>query len=177
MIQDVKDIINPAFFENECEKELKQIKIHQKKQSQLCRCPHCGSSHIVRNGTYVRKIGRIKEDNTVTSEEVKVQKHLCRNCDHPFNDIPQFLPNLLHFTVLSVFVVLVQEASNRSISEKYGISRTTVRNYKKKFSSDLKRLKYLIGKYNIDNVQMLIKTFIEIFPKNCFLRQRVMPVL
>lgn len=164
MIQLNQELSNPKILTEETE----LIKKHKSQQSQLSRCPHCNCRHIVRNGTYTRKTNRINEDEKTETIQVKIQKYKCKACNKAFNDIPIFLTNRKHFSLLAILIIVLLEESNRGISEKYDIARSTVRAYKKTSITDINRLKFVVKRERPESFEELVEKFKHLFSQNLF---------
>lgn len=93
------------------------------------RCPVCGSRHIVRNGTYIRK-ALYFDGKTVQCKAITIQKFLCRDCNHSFHDVPVFLSPCSRFCIGMIISILFFDGSVRSTAKKFDVSRSVVRRFK-----------------------------------------------
>lgn len=128
------------------------------------KCPKCGSYHVVRNGTYVRKTAINGNDSKIT----KIQKYICKKCKTSFKYLPLYLVTYSHFTSLTLCKILLNSSSFNKSSKIFNISRSTVRSIKKRFEVTVKEITFLINKFSILSFNELLKIYHEIFKRFLF---------
>lgn len=123
------------------------------------KCPKCGSYHIVRNGTYLRKTAINGSDSKIT----KIQKYICKKCKTSFKYLPLYLVTYSHFTSLTLCKILLNPSSINKSSKIFNISRSTVRSIKKRFEVVVKEIAFLLSKFSISSFNELLKIYHDIF--------------
>lgn len=128
------------------------------------KCPKCGSYHIVKNGTYVRKTTVINEEVVIT----KIQKYICKQCNTSFKYFPLYLSSKNHLCVRLLLKVLISNGSISHLSKFFNLSRSTIRSIQRKYSYILNRLRLLVSKYTINNYFELSKIYLGEFKQFIF---------
>lgn len=123
------------------------------------RCPKCGSYHIVKNGTYVRKTAINSNESKVT----KVQKFICCDCKTSFKYLPLYLTSHSHLTSLTLCKILLNPTSNNKASKIFNVSRNTVRSIKDRFKSVVNQINLILNKSPINSFLELLKSYFDIF--------------
>lgn len=103
------------------------------------RCPVCGSRHIVRNGTYKRKVLYFKV-NRIVCRVITIQKFLCKECNHSFHDEPPFLCKGSRFTATVLISILFDMGSIKSIAGRMDVSRSVVRCIKNRWRYEKRKI-------------------------------------
>jgi transposase-like protein len=110
-------------------------------------CIHCGSIHIKKNGTYLRKthIGNAQSELNI------VQRMFCNDCRRSFRILPMHLApeRWYQWAVLAmVLIASLQNKSIRSINKYCNVARSTIsrwlRRFKEHFAGHADQLKQLL---------------------------------
>lgn len=128
------------------------------------KCPKCGSYHIVKNGTYVRKTAINSNETTIT----KIQKFICKNCKTSFKYLPLYLGPHSHFTSLTLCKILLNSSSINKASKIFNVSRNTVRSIKNRFEVIVKQIDLLLRKYVLTSFNNLLKLYHKTFNQFLF---------
>lgn len=155
MIDNLNVLIN-----TEEENSLKNFK----STSNLIRCPRCGKYHIVRNGTYKRKVTIIKEESIV----ITIQKYICRSCDISFKELPLFLSSRNHLSIGSLLKVIINEDSLKKASKVFELSKNTIKLIRKKYKVEKKRIELLLRKYELHSLKEALKRYLIEFNSYLF---------
>lgn len=123
------------------------------------RCPKCGSYHVVKNGTYIRKTPVNKAKSKIT----RIQKYICTKCKTSFKYLPLYLASYSHLSVLTLFKVLIDSSSINSLSKVYEISRSSIRSIKERFKTYLNQIDFILRLKPINSFKELLKSYFETF--------------
>ena len=120
-------------------------------------CPKCGSTHVVRNGHYMRKIAHLDDSNSIVS----IQKLLCKKCYTSFKELPKNISSYNRFSIVSIIKILFSNLSIYSLSKKYYIARNTIKNYFKKYKDVRNKIDILLRKDNINSFEELVSSYLS----------------
>lgn len=65
-------------------------------------CPKCKSTHVVRNGHYIRKIAHLDD----SSSKVTILKLLCKDCRTSFKELPNNVSIYNRYSIVSIIKIL-----------------------------------------------------------------------
>lgn len=150
------------FFINSLEKE-NFLCLDVDNDLKFYKCPKCGSYHVYKNGTYIRKTAINKQESKLT----RVQKYLCADCKTSFKYLPLYLTSNSHLTTSTIFKILVDSASINSISKLYEISRSSIRSLKDRFKVYRGQIDFVLKSNSINSFVELLKSYFDSF--NSFL--------
>lgn len=154
---------NNVFFNNIDDKDV--IENYEEPSFYSYRCPVCGSSHIVRNGTYKRKVlyfnGEVIKTGVIT-----IQKFLCRECDHSFHHEPYFVCARSRFSIGVILSVLFADKSIKETAKNMDISRSVVRRIRKRWKYEKKKIESI--KKSINSLKELVNEYENKFGKRLF---------
>lgn len=114
-------------------------------------CPYCGSSELIKWGTYTRNVCFI-DNNVLIYKIMKIQRVKCSGCNHTHALLPSFIIPYKR----SLLDVVLNSLLNVDIT--IGISYDVVDKWRKQFN---KCLPYLKTMFKNNNKCLIIKTFLQ----------------
>ena len=120
-------------------------------------CPKCGSTHVVKNGHYTRKIAHLGDLNSI----VVIQKLLCKKCFASFKELPKNISSFNRFSIVSIIKILFTDESIYLLNKKYCIAKNTIKKYLKKFKDVRNKIDILIRKVNINSFEELVLSYLS----------------
>lgn len=105
-------------------------------------CSKCKSTHLVRNGHYIRKIAHLDD----SSSNIIVQKLLCKDCHTSFKELPKNVSSYNRYSIVSIIKILFSKESIRSLNKNYYIAINTIRRYLRKFKDVRNKIEILLRK-------------------------------
>lgn len=120
-------------------------------------CPKCGSTHIVRNGHYMRKIAHLDDEDSI----ITIQKLLCKDCHTSFKEFPKNISSFNRYSIISIIKILFNKDSINSLYKKYYVARNTIKRYLKRFKDVRNKIDVLLRKVNINSFDELIIKYLD----------------
>lgn len=120
-------------------------------------CPKCGSTHIVRNGHYKRKIAHLDDDTSIVS----IQKLLCKDCHTSFKEFSKNISSFNRYSIVSIMKILFSKESINSLCREYYIAKNTIKRYLNRFKDVRNKIDILLRKVNINSFEELDSSYLN----------------
>lgn len=144
---------NLSFINNVDDKSLSEFVINDCAIYYVC--PNCKSTHVVRNGHYIRKIAHLDD----SSSSVIIQKLLCKDCHTSFKELPKNVSSYNRYSIVSIIKILFSKESMRSLNKNYHIAINTIRRYLRKFKDVRNKIEILLRKLTVDSLDILLSSY------------------
>lgn len=127
-------------------------------------CPCCGSTNVIKWGTYERNVIYWKDDNTLKSKVVTIQRIMCNSCNVTHAVLPLGIIPYKQFAS-EVITRILKEVTTMNImklSEQYCISESLIKNWISDFKEKhFSRLKVLLKDTPIKMLEIIDQSIEE----------------
>lgn len=106
-------------------------------------CPCCGSSNVVRNGTYERNLIFIIEDRLVV-KRIKLQRYLCKECSKSRTYYPVFVVPRREYSLGAILFTLLAQKRKSELLEKLDIPESQIRGLKRRFRLSANKFRHIM---------------------------------
>ena len=144
---------NLSFINNVDDKSLSEFVINDCALYYVC--PNCKSTHVVRNGHYIRKIAHLDD----SSSSVIIQKLLCKDCNTSFKELSKNVSSYNRYSIVSIIKILFSKESMRSLNKNYHIAINTIRRYLRKFKDVRNKIEILLRKLMVNSLDILLSSY------------------
>lgn len=120
-------------------------------------CPKCGSTHVVKNGHYMRKMAHLEDSGS----SVIIQKLLCKDCYTSFKELPKNISSYNRYSIVSIIKILFSKESIYSLNKKYYIAINTIKRYLKLFKDVRNKIDILLRKISINSFDELVINYLS----------------
>lgn len=109
------------------------LKAHQ--MIEIKRCPWCGGTHVVRNGSRVRRFRTLPVGRQDVFVDVEIQRYRCCDCGFDHQEPIDFAPGSSHYThAFAQYVLeLLKIGTIKDVATHLGVSWDTVKDIHKRF--------------------------------------------
>ena len=150
-------------LENEC----KEIERYEVPVNYHHRCPLCGSSETVRNGTYVRNIVFIK-NGKLCFRKIKLQRFLCKSCMKTRTHYPWFMASGREYSLSTIFHICTSSLGRIAMAKITDVPVSQIRRLRLQYKHVLKKIKTLTAEKAEINVKDLVSEYMRIFNEKPF---------
>ena len=120
-------------------------------------CPKCGSTHIVRNCHYNRKIAHLDDEDSI----ITIQKLICKDCHTSFKEFPKNISSYNRYSIISIIKILFSKESINYLYKKYYVAKNTIKRYLKMFKDVRNKIDALLRKVSINSFDELITNYLS----------------
>ena len=123
--------------------EAEELLKYESAVNHIHNCPCCGSSNVVRNGTYERNVIFIREGR-LGIRRIKLQRYLCKKCSKTQTHYPVFVVPKREYSLGTILFTLLEQKRKAELLEKLRMPESQVSELKRKFGLTANKLLRII---------------------------------